>query len=90
MAEIKVAVAQLNPTVGDLVGNKAAIVEAMAQAQHANCDLIVFPELVITGYPPEDLLNKEGFVAQAALVLDELAAMTSEMCVILGAVVSAD
>ncbi len=90
MAEIKVAVAQLNPTVGDLAGNKAAIVEAMAQAQSAHCDLIVFSELVITGYPPEDLLNKEGFVAQASLVLDEIAAMTSEMCVILGAVVSAD
>ena len=52
-----------NPTVGDLDGNVAKIVAAYDQAEAAGCDIVAFPELAITGYPPEDLVLKPGFVA---------------------------
>jgi len=90
MSGIKVAAAQLNPTVGDLAGNREAIVAAIAQAKAQACDLVVFPELAITGYPPEDLLNKEGFVAQAEATLDDIALAATGICVIVGAVVRAE
>ena len=60
---LRVALAQLNPTVGDLDGNVAKIVDAYDQAEAAGCDIVAFPELAITGYPPEDLVLKPGFVA---------------------------
>ena len=66
---VRVALAQLNPTVGDLEGNVAKLVDAYDRAEDAGCDIVAFPELSITGYPPEDLVMKPGFVAdnEAAL-----------------------
>ena len=66
---LRVALAQLNPTVGDLDGNLAKILHAYDLAEAAGCDIVAFPELSITGYPPEDLVLKPGFVAdnEAAL-----------------------
>jgi NAD+ synthase (glutamine-hydrolysing) len=90
MSGIRVALAQLNPTVGDLNANKALIVEAIEKAKRHGCDLVVFPELALTGYPPEDLLNKEDFVAQAETVLEELAESSRDICVVVGAVVRAE
>ena len=66
MPRLRLAAAQLDLVVGDLAGNSARILEAYEQADAAGCDLIAFPELAITGYPPEDLLLKPAFVAQAA------------------------
>ena len=60
MASLRIALAQLNPTVGDLDGNVAKIVAAYDQAEAAGCDIVAFPELAITGYPPEDLVLKPG------------------------------
>ena len=64
MTRLRIALAQINPTVGDLDGNVAKIVHAYEQAEAAGCDIVAFPELAITGYPPEDLVLKPGFVAE--------------------------
>ena len=61
---LRIALAQLNPIVGDLDGNVAKIIAAYDEADAAGCDLVAFPELAITGYPPEDLVLKPGFVQQ--------------------------
>ena len=60
MARLRVALCQINTTVGDLDGNVDRVVAALDQAEAAGCDLAVFPELALTGYPPEDLLLKPG------------------------------
>ncbi|MEI8405982.1 MAG: nitrilase-related carbon-nitrogen hydrolase, partial [Actinomycetes bacterium] len=65
MRSLRVAAAQINPTVGDLSGNVELVLAAIVEAERLGCDLIALPELAITGYPPEDLLLKEGFVADA-------------------------
>ena len=69
MTVLRVALAQINPTVGDLDGNVAKLLEAYDAAEQAGCDIVAFPELSITGYPPEDLVLKPAFVAdnEAAL-----------------------
>ena len=61
---VRVGLAQLNPVVGDIAGNSRRIRELYASADAAGCDIVVFPELSITGYPPEDLVLKSGFVAE--------------------------
>ena len=60
--DLKVALAQVNPTVGDLDGNARKIVENIKEAKEKEADLVIFPELVVTGYPPKDLLLKHSFV----------------------------
>ena len=52
MTVLRIALAQLNPTVGDLDGNLAKLVDAYARADAAGCDIVAFPELAVTGYPP--------------------------------------
>jgi len=79
-----VAACQLNTVVGDLDGNVAAILRALDEAESADCDLAVFPELAITGYPPEDLLLKPGFVADNCQALEKLAARTGRCAAIVG------
>jgi NAD+ synthase (glutamine-hydrolysing) len=81
---LRVALAQLNPIVGDLRGNLAKLVEAYDRAEASGCDVVVFPELSTTGYPPEDLVLKPGFVAENLAVLDELAARTGRCAAIVG------
>lgn len=60
--QLRIAIAQINTTVGDLEGNTKKIIDYMKQAKEAGADIVTFPELAITGYPPEDLLLKNGFV----------------------------
>ncbi len=62
---MKIALGQINPTVGDFVGNTKKILEYAARAEELGVDLVVFPELAICGYPPADLLEKSSFVARA-------------------------
>lgn len=83
-AELRVALAQLNPVVGDLSGNRDAIMAAYARAAEAGCDLVAFGELAITGYPPEDLVLKPGFVRDNRSTLDEIAARTGRCVAIVG------
>ena len=84
MTRLRVAAAQLNLVVGDLQGNAARILDAYARAVDASCDLVVFPELAVTGYPPEDLLLRSAFVTQAGEALEKVAARTGEVVAIIG------
>ena len=77
MARLRAALCQLDTTVGDLDGNVARIVAALRAADAEGCDLAVFPELAVCGYPPEDLLLKPGFVADNRRALDQVAAATA-------------
>jgi NAD+ synthase (glutamine-hydrolysing) len=81
---LRVALAQLNPIVGDLRGNLAKLIDAYDRAEAAGCDIVAFPELSTTGYPPEDLVLKPGFVAENLGVLDEFAAHTSRCAAVVG------
>lgn len=82
---MRIALAQLNPTVGDLAGNKELVRAAAAEAVQAGADLLVVSELIISGYPPKDLLLREGFVAACDRVVEELAGeLPPELGVIVG------
>ena len=70
---MRLALAQVNAVVGDLEGNRDRVVARVAEAREAGAQLVVFPELVVTGYPPEDLLLRPGFVKAARATLDEVA-----------------
>ena len=69
---LRVALAQINVTVGDLEGNKERILASMQQAHAAGAQIVCFPELALAGYPPEDLLLKPRFVEDQLRKLDEL------------------
>ncbi len=84
MASLRIALAQLNPKVGDLDGNVAKIVAAYDQAEAAGCDIVAFTELAITGYPPEDLVLKAGFVADNLEALGKVAAHTGRCAAVVG------
>ena len=84
MTRLRIALAQINPTVGDLKGNFAKIVEYYDQAEAAGCDIVAFPELSITGYPPEDLVLKPGFVADNKEMLASIAARTRRCVAVVG------
>lgn len=84
MDRLRVASCQLNPTVGDLDGNVAAITDALERAEAAGADIAVFGELAICGYPPEDLLLKPRFIADCRAALDKLAVRTGRCAVVVG------
>ena len=75
---LKIALAQVNPTVGDVAGNAALIKAARAEAAKLGADLVVFPELVLSGYPPEDLVYRAAFLDAVDAALKDLAALTSD------------
>ena len=81
---MRLALAQLDAVVGDLAGNRSLIVDAIREAHSAGADLVLFPELVVTGYPPEDLLLRPGFVKAARASLDEIAAATEGITALVG------
>ena len=89
MPSIRLAAAQVNPVVGDLHGNVERVLAVIEKASAAGCDLVALPELVLTGYPPEDLLLKDAFVNDALEALETVAAATGEMTVVVGAVAPA-
>jgi NAD+ synthetase len=76
---VKIALAQINPTVGDFTGNLKKIVAASRRAAAQGARLTVFSELVICGYPPADFLEKPSFLARCRTAVDELAASTSDL-----------
>ncbi|MDO8391365.1 MAG: NAD+ synthase [Actinomycetota bacterium] len=84
MTRLRIALAQINPTVGDLDGNVAKICAAYDEAEAAGCDIVAFPELAITGYPPEDLVMKPGFVADNLAALATVAARTRRCAAVVG------
>ena len=88
---MKIALAQINPTVGDFCGNAQKILDFAQAAQRGGADLVLFPELSVSGYWPADLLEKPAFVARGAQIVDEIAAKTasSSTAIILGYVTPA-
>jgi NAD+ synthase (glutamine-hydrolysing) len=81
---MRLALAQLNTTVGDLDGNRARILEAIGEATATGADLVLVPELAVTGYPPEDLLLRPSFVRAAAESLGEIASATRDVVALVG------
>lgn len=86
MRTLRIAMAQINPTVGDIAGNTALITTWIKDARRAKADLIAFPELAITGYPPEDLLFKPRFIADTRRALKAVAAAARGVVVVVGSV----
>jgi NAD+ synthase (glutamine-hydrolysing) len=81
---LRVALAQINPVVGDIPGNAEKIAENIAGAREQGASLVVFPELTLTGYPPEDLLLKTSFLDASARALEELAAQAHGIVAVVG------
>jgi NAD+ synthetase len=81
---MKIAIAQINCTVGDLAGNVARIVEFADRARAQSADLLVTPELALSGYPPEDLLLRDDFYRNCDIALQRLAAQVSGIVVVVG------
>jgi len=82
---MRIALAQINSVVGDIDGNSARVVEWLGQARDAGADLVLFPELVVTGYPPEDLLLRPGFIRAARRAVDEIARAAHGITALVGA-----
>jgi NAD+ synthase (glutamine-hydrolysing) len=90
---VKIALAQINPTVGDFTGNTKKILEYASRAAGLGVDLVMFPELAVCGYPPADFLEKQVFVDRSAQALDELATWTGvsdRPALLVGTVLPAD
>lgn len=81
---MKVALAQINTTVGDLSGNEARILAAYQRGVEQGAELVIFPELAITGYPPRDLLLRPKFIAENLAVLERLAKATGKVGMLVG------
>lgn len=86
MPTLRVASAQINTTVGDIVGNCQLIADAIEEARRIGAEIVAFPELAITGYPPEDLLLSEHFVRVNRQALKELAEKCADICAVIGIV----
>jgi NAD+ synthase (glutamine-hydrolysing) len=82
---MKLALAQVDPVVGDLEGNRELILARIDEARTAGADLVLLPELVVTGYPPEDLLLRPGFVRAARASVERIAAATRGIVALVGA-----
>jgi NAD+ synthase (glutamine-hydrolysing) len=86
---VKIALGQINPTVGDFAGNSAKIIHYTALARQAGAGMILFPELCVCGYPPRDLVERESFVARNRETVERIAAETKGIAVICGLVTPA-
>ncbi|MEX5212589.1 MAG: NAD+ synthase [Nitrospiraceae bacterium] len=84
MRTFRIAMAQINPTVGDLDGNLQAIISRVRDARKAKTDLVAFPELALTGYPPEDLLLKPRFVEDTRRALETIIPECRGLAVVVG------
>ncbi|MGD0415687.1 MAG: NAD+ synthase [Terriglobales bacterium] len=87
---MKIALGQINPTVGDFSGNAAKIIQFALQARSAGAGLILFPELAVCGYPPLDLVERPSFVARNRAAAERIAAETQGIAVICGMVTAAE
>src|SRR5436190_3333853 len=81
---MRLALAQINTTVGDLEGNRALILSRLDEARSAGADLVLFPELAVTSYPPEDLLLRPAFIRAARQSLEEIATATKGISAFVG------
>jgi NAD+ synthase (glutamine-hydrolysing) len=81
---MRIALAQLDAVVGDLEGNREKILASLAEARAAGAQLVIYPELAITGYPPEDLLLRPGFIRSAHETLEEVARAATDVVALVG------
>jgi len=81
---VRLVLAQIDPTVGDLEGNAARVVDAVGEARRLGADLVAFPELVLSGYPPEDLLLKDHFLRGCKSALEQVAASCHGLVAVVG------
>jgi NAD+ synthase/NAD+ synthase (glutamine-hydrolysing) len=81
---VKIALGQINPTIGDFSGNSRKIIECARQALALGAEMALFPELAVCGYPPRDLLEKPAFVARSQQVVNEIAQAVPEITIICG------
>src|SRR3990172_125333 len=81
---LRIAMAQINTTVGDIDGNAKKIIEYIEKAEGLKADIVVFPELSVTGYPPEDLLMKADFIRGNKESLKKIAKKTKNITAIVG------
>ncbi len=86
MRQLRITLAQINMTVGGLDGNVDRCIDAVREAQRSGSDLIVFPELALAGYPPEDLLLKPGFLKKCVEAIERFAGSAGDICAVVGAV----
>ena len=84
MRRVRIALAQVNPTVGAIEANARRVIDDIDRARALGCDLIAFPELVLTGYPPEDLLFKPAFIEANLRALADVARKTAGVTAVLG------
>jgi len=84
LRKFRLALAQINPTVGDITGNTARILEYLERAREAQADLVAFPELAITGYPPEDLLFKPSFLQANVEAMQQVVTASADIAVVVG------
>ena len=84
MATLRVALAQINTTAGDFKGNAAKIIRRIQEAREYGARLIVFPELALCGYPPEDLLLKDAFIRQNTAWLKRIIPETKGITALVG------
>jgi NAD+ synthase (glutamine-hydrolysing) len=83
---IRIALAQVNPTIGDLLGNAGIVARGIHDASAAGADIVAFPEMVITGYPPDDLLLKRSFLRDSRRAVESLASLCQGITAIVGCV----
>ena len=81
---LRIAMAQINTTVGDFSGNREKVLQAISQARQKKAQLVLFPELTLTGYPPEDMLFKENFITDNSAVLHSILPHTKGIAIVLG------
>src|SRR5438067_9266512 len=82
---MRLALAQINTVVGDLEGNRDRILSRLEEAREAGADLVLFPELAVTGYPPEDLLLRPAFIREARRSLERIAGAAQGLVALVGA-----
>src|SRR5512147_1215086 len=84
MRRLRVALAQVNPTVGAIEANARLVMDWMARARDLGCDIVAFPELTLTGYPPEDLLFKPAFIEANRRALADVVGHSRGLTAVLG------
>ncbi|RKY40838.1 MAG: NAD+ synthase, partial [Candidatus Omnitrophota bacterium] len=85
MSKIRIALAQINPTVGDIEGNFEKIISSIEKAKKVNSDFVIFPELVLVGYPPYDLLLNPDFINTSSQFVKKVVNISENIVVLLGA-----
>src|SRR5216110_740733 len=83
-SQLRLAMAQINVVVGDVEGNSKKIIEWIERARQVDADIVTFPELALTGYPPEDLLLKPQFIDANLAALDRIISRTRDITAIVG------